>query len=239
MEKNKFNRLKNIKDKLLSECGLCNHTGYINGEQCGCLKTFNFYIELDRFGIEQEFWAAKLSDWSGDEVAKEIVEKYINNSDEAMTNGFGLIFSGDPGRGKTMLLSVILKSFLEKGRTIYCKTFWEMLEDIKQHKYDTSEEFELYSTVDFLGIDEFNLDREITNLDSFLVYQFMSLIRKRRRNLLPTLYTTNLSQQEVESRCGKGLYSLIISTNKFVMVHGVDFRKQQSKRIDDFFKKIK
>ena len=232
MNRPKFERFLQIKKDLLGSCKKCQGKGYIKNELCDCMKKFDYYLLLSEHGIEKEFWDLEFKDWKGDEVARSFAEKYVERIKNFLLEGIGLVFCGPNGTGKTMLMSVIFKEALKKNYSVHSITFSEILELLSWNSYPLLNTFK---EKDFFGIDEFNLENSFSKFDPNLAFKFTSLVRFRRRNLLPTFVTTNLSELNFKKMIGSTLTSLFIATCKFVSVEGPDFRVEQSKKIDRVF----
>lgn len=245
MRHNKKNdMLLKLKTGLLSACDKCNHTGWIDGHgyadvMCQCLSQFENYIKLDEAGIDREYWNVSFNDWKGDEVARSLVEKYIDKIDVAYEEGLGMVFWGNSGTGKTMLCSIVLKYAMRKNYSVRFITMAELLDVLRKKIAD--EQVELFyedniKNVDFLCIDNLGSEYSAKRAGvSYSVAEFDILARHRRRNLLPTILTTNENPTEFNALYGSSISSLYSGCSKFVNVVGEDYRLMHN-HYDEFIK---
>ena len=134
------------------ECNMCKDTGYITEnyktEMCNCLKQKLFDLEynqsntfdiknisLDKFSLEQyspvansEKYGSKISPRQNIELIYKISTNFINNFDNAKEKN--LLFTGNPGLGKTFLSSCIANELLKKKKTVLYQTAPVMLDSI-------------------------------------------------------------------------------------------------------------
>lgn len=231
IEKKKAMFLK-LKEDLLKSCEICNHTGWINSptgeEMCSCSKRLEYFIGLDDAGVDKEYWTLTLKDWKGDEVAKSIVISYLDKIDNAYNKGVGVVFWGSHGTGKTFLSTLILKKAMSQGKTIQFITMGELM-DLFRRKIDNKSVDTFYEdkvkNADFLCID--NLGSEYipqTTNNTYTLSQYDTLARHRKRNLLPTILTTNIHKDEFINQYGPAISSLYSGCSIFIKVNGTDFR---------------
>jgi DNA replication protein DnaC len=217
-----------LRDKLYNDCNKCNHTGWINDYPCECSRKLEYYIGLDEAGVDREYWTLTFNDWKGDEVAKNLVVSYLEKLDNAYDKGVGIVLWGNHGTGKTMLSSFILKKAMISKRSIRFITMGE-LTDLFRRKIEDKEAEIFYEdkvkNVDFLCID--NLGSEYvpqTTNNTYTLSQYDTLARHRKRNLLPTILTTNLDQGDFIRQYGPAVSSLYSGCSIFIKVNGLDFR---------------
>ena len=238
----KLQKMLALREKMLSECKLCNGTGILNNNECDCLKLHEKYVDYYYAGVSEEYWELTFSDWEGDKLAQDLVKQYINNLEIANREGLGAIFYGSNGTGKSFSSILILKACYDKKYSIKFITFDELLDWIKSsyqlHGFE-KEEFDIQFSeqildVDFLVID--NLCSELVSSSNrgYPISQLDKILRYRRRNCLSTILTTNLNPQEFSEKYGSSVMSLLNSKCKSIQVVGVDFRKKQNSEWDQF-----
>ena len=233
-----------LKQKLLESCLICNKTGWKDtGEMCDCLKKFEYYLDLDDAGIDKEYWDLTVENWESDGVALSKVEEYIDSLDIAYENGFGLVFSGSNGTGKTLLSSFILKEALKLGRTIRFITMGEV-RDLMLRKISDPIALSFFDvkvkSVDFLCLDNLGSEyvpQRLGQNGPYILSEFDILARYRKRNLMPTILTTNLSEQAFIEQYGSSISSLFRGCSSFIEVKGSDFRPKQAKKIESKIKR--
>ena len=92
-------------------------------------------ISLDKFSLEQyspvansEKYGSKISPRQNIELIYKISTNFINNFDNAKEKN--LLFTGNPGLGKTFLSSCIANELLKKKKTVLYQTAPVMLDSI-------------------------------------------------------------------------------------------------------------
>lgn len=240
----RFDFFNSLKDKLLKDCSLCDHSGWreMNGTSsiCSCLSRFESYVELDDAGIDREYWDISFDNWKGDGLALRKVQEYIQHIESAYKNGLGMVFYGNNGTGKSMLSVQILRAALSRGYSIRFITMAEVtaLMKSKIDKPDIDGKFyeDKVKNAEFLCLDNLGSEYKPQNFGTYTMAEFDILSRYRRRNLLPTLITSNLSDSEFISNYGSSISSLFSASSQFVRVEGKDFRQEQG---NDYLSKLK
>ena len=139
-----------------------------------------------------------------------------------------LLISGPCGSGKTHLAISILRQMIENGRWLYV---WfipatDLLLEIKSafepdSRMNEADIIDKYVDMDFLVIDDLGAEY----LTDWVISTFYRIIDRRFREAVPTLITTNLSNEEIEARFGARIASRI-SNYTMVRLQGRDYRKK-------------
>lgn len=240
MESKFMQEMTKIKARVLKECKICNGEGWIPvtlpngkkaGSECECLKKVMRYVSYKLSGIGKEYWDLEKSDWYGDNQALMTTGLYITQIVKAKEDGYGLIYHGTNGRGKTFLSTLILKEALKKKYSAYIITVSELMKTIKgtfDRNYERAEEnkemYDKIRDVDFLVLDNMNSEYCPKNNADFNISEFDVLFRYRARECMPTIITSNYSEEEFKENYGKSIESLLSGKNKYVNVGGEDFR---------------
>ena len=234
-----------LKAELLNSCQKCDHEGwtklgpslYDSTSPCDCLNRFKSYVEMDSAGINREYWDLDWKDWCGDQLVQSCVQDYILNLENAYKNGLGLVLHGGNGVGKTFLSTQILKAAIAKN---YSTRFITMAEitALMRSKIDSVDDNDIYERCvknsEFLCID--NAGSEYRPSGNYAPAEFDILARHRRRNLFPTIISTNLSHEEFVQIYGPSISSLFSASSKFINVLGSDFRLEQGNSFDRLLK---
>lgn len=178
--------------------------------------------------IGREYHDICLKDFIGSdrEIVVPIVEEYVKNFSDKFHYGLGVTFTGPVGTGKTFAMNCILKGLIQQGRDVYSISFEEMINTWASAWQDATVKRQLENklkSVDVLGLDEVKTDNRN---DSFLAHGFESVIRHRTANLLPTIITTNMTQQSME-RVFPKITSLLGARNAKAELTGKDLRKKE------------
>ena len=230
-----FEKMLKIKKEMLRNCKLCFGRGSTGGIDCECMKKFEKYVIYMFSGIEKEYWDLTLSDFNGDQIAKEAVAAYIKNIDNAVKNGLGLGLSGSHGTGKSMSAILILKAAVEAGYSIRFITLAELMKLIKSQFNENEEEAKTFyedkvRNIELLVIDDIGEEYTPKDYGAFCVAEMSLLFRHRRRSCLPTIVTTNLTKADLELKYGSSMSSLMKSNFKFVTIAGEDYREKQGEK---------
>ena len=191
-------------------------------------------------------------DPQADPVALAAVQEWIEHLEEHITSdGLGLLFFGDPGRGKTLLAHIAADAALDFGERLrplprrdvllaltvqgYIELFHRQMSalDVSKHTGSTQaadEYMRMTETIDaiqtrikVLLIDD--LGKEHSTNSGFAENQIERLIRARGNRGLPTLITTNLGSEQLSSRYGPSFASYVLQVCSVVSVRGGDYRR--------------
>lgn len=148
------------------------------------------------------------------------------NASDAVRNS--LVFQGPPGLGKTGLAAAIVNGLMaENKRVLYIRT-QDFIEALKQSfdrekNGDESKTQEIIDTVKrhpCLVLDEFNM--ETTN--SWRKEQIENIVRYRHNNALPTVFTCNANQGELEDQWGIRVTSVLLAMAHWIPMGGIPLR---------------
>lgn len=136
----------------------------------------------------------------------------------------GICLYGYPGRGKTHLAIGLARKLRSEGCTVLAIKSIDLLNRIKKtyDKRDDAEEIEIMNTlkrVDVLVIDDIGQEKG-TEWVQAKFYEVIDTRHKRR----PTIFTTNLGEEEMEKKLNGGLVSRIMGVGKSFYIKGEDRR---------------
>ena len=195
--------------------------------------SFKWKCKMIRSGIPKEFWPITFDNFWGNPTAVRLAQKYCRHLRLAREHGFGFLFMGSNGRGKTSLEMVILKEALKQGYSAFYITMPMIFKQIYQ-SYNFPElgrELKhIIETVDFLAIGELGKDYHRKDSEEFARCEFDVLFRSRREQCLPVLMDTNMDDSELVDTYGESLMSLFHSRLKFIEMKGIDYRKKIQKQ---------
>lgn len=134
----------------------------------------------------------------GQQKAKVLCEKYVENLEEYHDKGVGLLFVGNVGTGKSHLAYAVMKEALKKNFTCEVKKFIEIAREIKDAwNTRTTTETEIikrYSYWDFLLIEEIGVQYNTAN-EKVILYD---IVEQRYIAQRPTILTSNLGPKELK-----------------------------------------
>ena len=221
------------------ECGLCNDTGFVNGNICSCIKKMAGEMRkktaertapisgcrFDTFDLN--LYDETLPDGTSPKKRMTLILKslkeYTLNFDPK--NSENMIFFGSTGIGKTHLSLSIMNALIEKGFYVVYASAFNLFsrietEHFKDHTEDTYNDA---IDCDLLIIDD--LGSEF--ISSYSQSTLYSIINTRILSSKPTIINTNLSIKEIEDRYTPRVSSRIVgeyTPKKFI---GNDIRQKK------------
>lgn len=135
----------------------------------------------------------------------------------------GLLFIGACGVGKTHLAAAIANRQIFKTPTLFisCPDFlMELRSEISRKKNEQRYLFELAKKVRLLILDDIGAEKSTEWVHETLFV----LINYRYEQMLPTIFTTNCSLEELEEKLGKRITSRIIEMCRCIQMGGEDWR---------------
>lgn len=190
---------------------------------------------LRRLNIGRRYWGASLPD--GSETFHSVCRKYVSRLPAFCGKGVGLFLWGDNSRGKTYTATAILQECARQGYSAYC-----VLADSLRTMYISPEMFDpsmstvqRVETVEILLIED--LGKEYTGKGSgWAELCFENLLRRRTRERLVTIITTNLSPRDFKERYKESAQAICLENMIAVQVKGEDHRSRIQQSIQEMLK---
>lgn len=161
--------------------------------------------------------------------AKQTVMNFVSEFDPK--DGKNLLLVGTYGTGKSHLSYATAKRLIEKGYSALFLSVPKLLTKIKEtynasSKFSENDLLEFVALVDLLVLDD--LGAEYTNMknssDNWTMTKLFEVIDSRAGK--HTIYTTNLSSVELESKVNARNFSRIMDDTEVVPMNGKDYRKK-------------
>ncbi len=205
---------------------------------CGCTDLFNFQCIAFESCIPRDFWDVKAMDVEYNvEAFQRYVLPYANRLNRAHRHGYGLLFVGDNGVGKTMFMSYILARAIRRGRTAYYTTMLQLNHDIKRgfRDHEAQERLEWLLTSDFLALDEMGKEQfKAMDTPSFIKSEIERILKQRFDESKPVLLATNLSASALGKAYGDTIVSIVGGKYQQVVMEPGDIRRSlAAKMVDD------
>lgn len=180
---------------------------------------------LQRMNIGRRFWSADMTQVE-ESTSKEIFRRYVMELKSNYDQGWGIFLYGGNGVGKTHASCAMLKEIQKRGYSTYC-----VLSDVLKVAYIDGQRFDQdnsvvqrVESVDFLLLED--LGKEYSGKGSgFAELCFENMLRKRSRECLPTIVTTNLSPQAFKERYKQSAASLAMECMVACEMKGEDRRR--------------
>lgn len=227
------NGLKKSDLKPMYICEKCQDTGYVNGIMCSChkdlLKTFAFKnlnsispLMLSGFDTISTEYYARLPE--AQRVMMEKILDYCKSyADTFSINSPSLLFQGGTGLGKTHFSLAIAAAATEKGFGVLYGSVHSFASSIERQRFteiDGEDTASLLCSADLLILDDLGTEFPSSYVSSALY----NIVDSRIMRGLPTIISTNLEGEELQSRYGERLVSRLYGNyNKFRFV-GRDIR---------------
>lgn len=228
------------------ECSICNDTGYIhsngNFTMCSCLKqklinisynkcninkldfenfsTFNINMYSDE--VNEQKYHSSVSPRQNILIIKKIIDNFLSDFDNP--KGKNLLFTGNPGLGKTFLSNCIAKELIDNGKIVLYQTAPIMLDNIIDFKFgknNVSKDFlNNVLNADLLIIDDLGTE----SINNIKFTELFNIINTRILNNKKTIISTNLSIQNLFSIYDERIVSRIVGYYNICKFFGDDIR---------------
>lgn len=165
----------------------------------------------------------------------EAFERYVlpfcEKARDAYKHGYGLLFLGENGTGKTSFISWILRHVCaETKHNAFYTTALEIDHLYTHRNRDIVHRLDEVLERDFVAIDELGKER-FREGDSKARLHVERILKMRFDEQLPTLLATNANVEELEGAFGKSLMSIIEGKYEVVEMKPGDFRKTLGERM--------
>lgn len=228
------------------DCADCQDTGFLDNKPCHCFRQAVVRLLYDQSGIAATLERHNFSHFKTGYYADNYVDETTNltpaaNIDKVLaichefTERFdscydNLLFYGNTGVGKTFLTHCIAKELLDSSHTVIYLTslqLFDILEKCKFDKYEStvqaSSQLSYIMDCDLLIIDD--LGTELTN--SFTASQLYYLMETRDAAKHSTIFSTNLSFEELRHRYSERIFSRFTNYT-FLKIIGDDIRLKKA-----------
>ena len=200
-------------------------------EICGGYRVLRALYRLSRIPVGYQYTIA-LTPQTKDIPAFEYLNEFKENIVENVDNGVSLyIWGKSTGCGKTSWACKIMSYYFRKiafssglefeGLYIYLPTF---LEDLRNSYSNPSPEFdeelEMVKKCKLLIIDDIGAEK----VTEWVRERVVSIVNTRVSNGLSTIYTSNLSPEELNAEMGDRISSRILGCSNIVEITGADRR---------------
>ena len=193
---------------------------------CGkCKSQLQLYKHYLASGIGLNYQRLDWDDYHGDVEALEAANLWLSQHKSMVRAGFGIIFHGDYGTGKTLLSVLVAKELVKLGYNVYFATFAQMVDEFTRGWGDASEKIRFENKVvksDIFFLDD--IGKEFRTKNNLSESTFDHVMRQRALDSRPTFITTNMTTDELKYGYGSAIFSLL--TERMIDHHvvGQDFR---------------
>lgn len=196
------------------ECKECGDSGYIEGKPCDCLKK-----EINKELFSYSGFVEKLADFSennSSHPAFSLMEKWC----ETKSTKTNVLISGKAGAGKTFLTQCIAKRLMDKNRVVLFSTAFNLNNAmLTYHSTFTPGRENIidpFLSSEVLIIDDLGTEPMIKNVTQEYIYL---IINERMLKNLPTIITTNLSLNEINTHYGERIFSRLANKKTSILIN--------------------
>lgn len=183
-----------------------------------------------RAGIESDEmrqWTFESDDGSRSRVI-EIAKRYCAYFESCKADGFGMVFCGEVGTGKTFTAVCIANRLISQGYTVQVSNFADIVGKIQQDFSERNSCLKKLTDLDLLIIDDLSAERN----SEYMNEQIFSVIDARYKAKQPMIFTTNLRADEIKEpveTIKKRIYSRIVERCRIVEFEGANRRKNNGR----------
>lgn len=185
---------------------------------------------------EMQFCTFDKDDGSNEKLS-DIAHRYVDNFDEMLSRGKGLLLYGTVGTGKTFMSACIANALTDRGYPCLVTNFARLINTISG-MYDGKQNYiDGLSRFDLLVIDDLYAERDTEYMGEMV----QNIIDSRYRSGKPLIVTTNLSKEDLVHPTDirkKRIYSRLFEMCITYEVKGADRRKQILKDGDNDLKEL-
>ncbi len=210
-------------------CDACKDTGFIGNRRCKCHKELLKSIERSDLAkiapIEDcTFDSFETKYYPDKERAERIKANCVKYATQFTTKSKNIIFYGGTGLGKTHLSLAIANAVINRGYSVVYGTAQNLLNDLQNENFGRTDNIRYYERAvlncDLLIIDD--LGTEFKN--SYTTAELYNIINSRILSRLPTIISTNFTQNELEDKYDQRITSRIVGEYSPLTLMGNDIR---------------
>jgi DNA replication protein DnaC len=207
----------------------------IGDYECPCEDQWMSLRFMTACGLRLHEQRLAITDFVSSEP-RDALERYGARQHEYLRAGIGLVLYGPNGNGKTMAAVMLAKNALAHGLLVHFATFSEMIDTFASgwHSEEVKDWFHRkirgahLLVIDDVGKEMLQgLQKDTSNVARHLIDD---VLRFRYSSGLPTVLTTNDKLDELSTRYGVGVLSLMSENAIQVKFKGSDWRPQAQAR---------
>lgn len=148
-------------------------------------------------------------------------QRYIDNLEDNLQNGYGMVMRGNVGTMKTTLAIAIMRAVIANGRNAYFIPMANLMDRLFSGTPDERSKLEQkLQTVSLLVIDDLGMEYD----KGWVTAKIRAIINDRYNEEKSTIITTNL-EKDINDRYVNGMLDRIASTSTFSNFSGKSLRK--------------
>jgi DNA replication protein DnaC len=183
---------------------------------------------LTACGVGKRYLSCSFDTFKGGDRIKEVCKSFIETPES-------IVLTGDTGNGKTHIAVAILRALVQAGKVVNSDgaiftTVPDLLLSIRSGFKSSGgitqseEDFvNSYAKIPFLILDDLGSEKS----SEWSVATLTAIVDKRYREMLPTVYTTNLTLDEISEQLSRRISSRM-SDAKIIKINMPDYRKKRA-----------
>lgn len=188
---------------------------------CDCQAQMALRTRYLLANIGEQYMRLNWADYEGPDEVKAYVAQYLDNWKDFKAHGMGMEFGGKGlGVGKTFGATHIGKEMVKQGQKVFFIPFVEMVSAFEDDNANEIEDRIRNTT--YVILDEL-LPPWSERQHQFYAMKLEAMIRHRTNHNLPTILTTNLTQDELHEYYPR-TYSLLAAKQLRIDMSGADAR---------------
>ena len=218
-------------------CPVCCDRGYNGSRYCDCFKTLCGKLAADELNksaqlMLSDFDSFDLTYYAGENYIqmKNILEFTRQYAETFTTKSKSILMFGETGLGKTHLSLAIANVVLKKGYSVIYDSAINILRNIEKEHFSyehSSDMIDLVMDTDLLILDDIGTEYD----SSFYRATVYNIINTRLNRGKPSIISTNLNFEGINSRYDQRVMSRIVSMYTCLEFKGKDVRLQKRNNI--------
>lgn len=202
-------------------------------------KAYEAYInQLRSFGIPEEYLTKTLAQFvvntDSDRKALNLTRRFLSGWAKAQEGGYGLLFLGSCGTGKTHLACSAMRELAQRDPNYYFRyaRVMDLIREYREtwgreHGGSESEAIRSYASPDLLVLDELGVQAGSVNEQQIL----FAVLDRRITNKKPTILISNLNKKDLQVLLGERLFDRIQSKCVPCVFTGKSHRKPATEEV--------
>ena len=229
-------------------CSYCGDTGYRNGDVCSCLQSYYAREQIKELSKMLDLGTQSFDTFSFEWYSNRVLPQVETSPRKQMESNFdvcrdyadafgqqsgNLLFSGDPGLGKTFLSACIARVVSEDGFSVVYDTASHIFSQYEQAKFHRDDDMTAegdvnrYQNCDLLIIDDLGTEMP----GQFVTASLYALLNDRLLENRPMLVSTNLNIDELARRYSAQIASRLEGSFQRLTFVGEDIRVLKNRGI--------
>jgi DNA replication protein DnaC len=199
--------------------------------ECNCMEQWLLHLWLLNAGIGLNYQRLTWDDLSSvpTDVVNQIMDYAVNAARNIAAGRSLFLWSPDSGTGKTLLLTLLIKTLMAQGVEAHFSQFNDIV-DLHTSSWRDQAERDQWNrrvrNVDVLGLDD--MGKEYKGRAEIVEPMLDQVIRSRVSDAAPVAITTNWTPEQLRQGYGGYVMSLLSESTIFIEVPGSNYRPRRN-----------